>query len=94
MGSIVLHPGTELSIILRARGIRERFMIDNDARQQFNRAIRAEILRRLREKSFYMDKNEIEEIGEQEGIPKEEAAQEFLRLAGRVWAGQGGPNYR
>ena len=35
-----------------------------------------------------MDKNEIEEIGEQEGILKEEAAQEFLRLAGRVWAGQ------
>jgi hypothetical protein len=35
-----------------------------------------------------MDKNEIEVIGEREGIPKEEVAQEFLRLAGRVWAGQ------
>lgn len=63
-------------------------MIDEDARQQFSRAIEAEILRRMREKSFYMDKSEIEEFGEREGIPREEAAREFLRLAGRVWAGQ------
>ena len=63
-------------------------MIDNGARQQFSRAIEAEILRHMREESFYMDKSDIEEIGEREGIPREEAAREFLRLAGRVWAGQ------
>ena len=63
-------------------------MIDNDARQQFSRAIEAEILRRMRGKSFYMDKSEVEEIGEREGILREEAAREFLWLAGRVWAGQ------
>ena len=63
-------------------------MTDNGARQQFSRAIEAEILRRMREESFYMDKSEIEEMGEREGIPREEAAQEFFWLAGRVWAGQ------
>ena len=62
-------------------------MTDNGARQQFSTAIEAEILRRMREESFYMDKSEIEEMGEREGIPREEAAREFLWLTGRVWAG-------
>ena len=63
-------------------------MTDNGARQQFSRAIEAEILRRMKEEGLYMDKSEIEEIGEREGLPRKEAAREFFRLAGRVWAGQ------
>ena len=63
-------------------------MIDNDARRQFSRAIEAEILRRVRERRFYIDRSEIERMGQREGMPKEEAARQFIDLAGRVWAGQ------
>jgi hypothetical protein len=58
------------------------------ARQQFDKDIKEEILRRLQHESFAtMHRNEIEEVGVKAGLPRLRAAGEFLRLAGVVWAG-------
>lgn len=63
-------------------------MSDSDAHRRFHRTIEDQILHRVREERFYMDKSEIERLGEREEMPKEEAARQFMNLAGGVWAGQ------
>ena len=43
---------------------------------------------RLREHHDYMDKAQIEEVGERVGMDREMALEVFLRLAGQVWSGE------
>ncbi len=67
-------------------------------RQRFRMDVEAEILRRMREgRNAHMERAEVEEIGEGSGFSREEAAREFLRLAGTVWVGEitpeQGPSY-
>lgn len=57
------------------------------ALQNFDKAIREEILNRVRDGSGTMKCTEIEEIGVQAGLSKMRATGAFMRLAGEAWAG-------
>ncbi len=57
------------------------------ARRQFQQDIRDEILHRVKDESDIMTRAELEAIGVYAGLPKERVEQEFLKLAGDVWAG-------
>jgi hypothetical protein len=56
-------------------------------RQQFREDIESEILNRVKDESDIMTRAELEAIGVYAGLPKERVEQEFLNLAGDVWAG-------
>jgi hypothetical protein len=62
------------------------------ARQQFEEALKAEIWRAVQVESHNLTKDQIEGIGENAGVPRERVERQFLRLAGRVWAGYIYPN--
>jgi hypothetical protein len=57
------------------------------ARQQFREDIASEILHRVKDESDIMTRAELEAIGVYAGLLKEWVEQEFLKLAGDVWAG-------
>ena len=57
------------------------------ARQQFREDIASEILHRVKDESDIMTRAELEAIGVYAGLAKERVEQEFLQLAGDVWAG-------
>ena len=56
-------------------------------RRQFREAIRSEIGSAAQGESHNMTKDKIEDIGVNAGLPMERVEQEFLNLAGSVWAG-------
>jgi hypothetical protein len=57
------------------------------AGRQFREDIESEILHRVKDESDIMTRAELEAIGVYAGLPKEQVEQEFLKLAGDVWAG-------
>ncbi len=65
-----------------------RSVTDGVAHQRFRDAIEAEILQRLKERTRYMDKSEVEDIGVRAGLDRTMVTPAFLRLAGSIWAGQ------
>lgn len=58
-----------------------------NARRQFRENVESEIVSRAKEQNYDMTKAEIEDIGVNAGLPRERVEQEFLKLAGHVWAG-------
>ena len=58
------------------------------ARRQFREDIESEILHRVKNESDIMTRAELEAIGVYAGLAKERVEQEFLKLAGDVWAGR------
>ncbi len=55
----------------------------------FRGALEAEIWRNaVEEGKFYLYRRDVEKIGESVGLSAEEAARQFLRLAGEVWIGE------
>jgi hypothetical protein len=62
------------------------------ARRQFQEALKAEIWRAVQVESHNMTKAQIEAVGVDAGLQRERVEQEFLRLAGRIWAGYIYPN--
>jgi hypothetical protein len=59
-------------------------------RVEFRRALE-EVIRSnasAEDHTYNLQRREIEEIGERHGLTKEEAANELLHLAGKVWVGE------
>jgi len=63
--------------------------VDRATYRHFVGVIEAEILRRIRvEGNYYINRTEIEEIGEQAGMARVVATHVFLLQAGSLWAGE------
>ena len=63
-------------------------MSDETAQQRFRRDLAAEIARRASERHYHMNQHDLEAMGQQLGLDRDEANREFFACAGRVWVGQ------
>ncbi len=63
-------------------------MTDEITQQRFRRDLAAEIARRASEYHYHMNRQDVEAMGEQVGLNRDDTNREFFACAGRVWVGQ------